>query len=521
MDIDVEIVGNWTVKKTNQTSPMEQTIPKQSSLRKDDEYMENQDNLGIYWSDTPEPIQTNQTNAQKNTEDYVPETEKADKPEIKNSSNDRTDELIELILENKKEQKEHNERIESAITNGFKIIADAIKASAQEQENAKAQIKIIRLTKELERAEANSEKLKEENNALKTAKNDAEQKLTEASEQISELESENKNLKADIQKLKETNGEDKQNLSSQLDTVKAELKTTEAKLSEKEITIQTMESKLNQQQETADSEINSLKQQLSDMAASKANELKSKEKEITDKQAELDDLAAKNEAQISKLTELNQSIQKELEQAHTEHRQTKEKLAQASAQISRLTDENSEITRLRNAVKNYQVQTSDYIVLVQLIYNCPCMEQYIIDKDMPTEKPEDNDNIAEWVIPFIAAAGAHYSFARDVVNYMVRYKKLHKEAVTKIEMELIHAVNQFYLKKYQSKLGISDDEKVLIIPDGMENNPSNCNVAFRKNEMQDIDKPISSFRTATVLYAPAFREFQNKLIAVKACVAGK
>ena len=139
------------------------------------------------------------------------------------------------------------------------------------------------------------------------------------------------------------------------------------------------------------------------------------------------------------------------------------------------------------------------------------MKQYLIEKEIPQNFSET----PECIVPFIAAAGAKYNFAWDMVNYMTKYKKETRQPVTPEELNMMHEANAFYQNMYHVP-----DEVVLYIPKGLET-ITDCSVAFRKPEMQDIDKAIGTFRTAVEIYVPAFREYQKSACNTKAIVKGK
>ena len=234
----------------------------------------------------------------------------------------------------------------------------------------------------------------------------------------------------------------------------------------------------------------------------------------TEAQQERDELKQSLEA----LRTQTENDKKALEQEH--QKQLKERDEQASAaeakmkqSLDALKEEND---TARGVVGDFAEQTKIYLRLMRAVYECPSMQQYLIDNGMP----ERLDESARSIITFIAATGSEYRFARDLVNYMVKYKKTDREPITEQEMKLIDQTNAFYFERYQDKYGLSEGDKVLVIPEGMEA-LSSVNVIFRKADMRDIDKVLGTFRNATALYAPAFREYNSTGYSIKATVAGK
>lgn len=330
---------------------------------------------------------------------------------------------------------------------------------------------------------ANSEEMKslQEENAEQIALlRERDKELSDISNQLQNATHRAERLEDELKQVREVSEGEKEHMEKLLDEKLKQAK--QAQEASKNQLIAEYEAKLREMQTNAQSESDTLKQQL----------------EALRTQTEKDKAA--------------------LEQEHEQQLKERDALASAAEERmkKRLKDLEEENDTAQGVVGDFAEQTKIYLRLMRAVYQCPSMQPYLSDNGLP----EMLDESARSVITFIAATGSEYRFARDLVNYMVKFKKNDRVPITEQEMELIDQTNAFYFERYQEKYGLTEGDKVLVIPEGMEA-LGNLNVVFRKADMRDIDKVLGTFRNATALYAPAFREYNSNGYSIKATVAGK
>jgi DNA repair exonuclease SbcCD ATPase subunit len=159
----------------------------------------------------------------------------------------------------------------------------------------------------------------------------------------------------------------------------------------------------------------------------------------------------------------------------------------------------------------YDDQVKLYVPVLEALYKVSSMKRYIDDKNLAKEYSYTPDCI----LPFVEVAGNRYSLGWDIVDYVKRYKKEHRESMTQEEKNLYDKVNSFYAARDKN------ERKILMFPEDLPGYKGSD--AFIKLYYQDIDTPTKTFRKYADVYVPGLCEHKQEkiVLSTKVIVRGR
>lgn len=179
--------------------------------------------------------------------------------------------------------------------------------------------------------------------------------------------------------------------------------------------------------------------------------------------------------------------------------------------LKEMTDEiNRNQIQYDQLVNNINDSCREYIKVFKAVSECDSLSQFVVDYLGNI----DFDNLKiETKIKMANIAGVDFTLAREICNYLERYKKTHKEFVTREEKVMIEVVNNYYRSHYLKKC--SYDVLDLLEVGSIEK------LEFKRKSMKDIDEiGKTDFVYVVGIYVPALRTEENNGLERKAIVKG-